>query len=466
MVDEGSGPNQSIPAVTDTDAEHEQANFAYTLGKHRRLKKIFPFFSKTDELESSIHDFVKSMLEIEPTLGETPFELSDVSEMIHSFCQPDQVLNPQFLQRIPFPFRMLRLCLDIYLLDPVEDTVISTIRMTDDEKRNRGLQQLIWFLLLVGATPAQVENNLNLYRQLKSNANASSVQNLTKKPASEDRRDRPSSSYAQPNIQDARRNDHSRAQAPHSQSFRGSVAHATASGRTDEGYSHSKKGNAVDSYFKDRRFSGSPEQSVDNLIRDYEICAAQQCLNPSQMSLFFVNALADPARQFFLTHCSPSMPFEQIAAQMRRHYNSETRKLQLQSEMDSLDITAFMQKHHITDQAEGLTRLVDYINALAPQLPSGFGDDPHKTRYLRRAVMRLGFAQQPISQLTSARYTLTQFTTALQESLQLTEELARARAPELNYGQYVRDPREVRFSNSRYSQGRDRSAFDRHDHNS
>ena len=158
------------------------------------------------------------------------------------------------------------------------------------------------------------------------------------------------------------------------------------------------------------------------------------------MSLFFVNALADPAREFFLTNCSMSMPFEQIATHMRRHYNSETKKLQLQSEMDGLDIMTFMQKYHITDTAEGLTRLVDHINALAPQLPQGFGDDAHKTRYLRRAVMRLSFAQQPISQLTTARYTFKQFTTALKESLQLMEELTRARAQELNYGQYVRGP--------------------------
>ena len=59
----------------------------------------------------------------------------------------------------------------------------------------------------------------------------------------------------------------------------------------------SKKGYAVHSYFKDRQFTGAPEQSVDVLLRDFEICAEQQCLDTSQMSLFFVNALADPARQ-------------------------------------------------------------------------------------------------------------------------------------------------------------------------
>jgi len=227
----------------------------------------------------------------------------------------------------------------------------------------------------------------------------------------------------------------------------------------DPNYIQSKKGHAVESYFRDSKFNGSPEQSIENLISDFQICAEQQYLSAPQMSLFFVNTLADPARQFFLTHCSPHMPFEQIATQMRRHYNSESKKLQLQSEMDSLDLTTFMHKHQLVDFGTGLTKLVDYINALAPQLPTGFGDDPHKTRYLRRAVMSLEWAQQPISQVTTARYTFVQFITALQESLQLQEEISRAQATGINYGQYVNNPRDIgtrrnnRFSHLRNRQG-------------
>lgn len=160
------------------------------------------------------------------------------------------------------------------------------------------------------------------------------------------------------------------------------------------------------------------------------------------------------------------MPFEQIALQMRRHLSSETRKLQLQSEMDSLDIASFMSKNNITDQGEGLRRLVNHINALAPQLPAGFGDDPHKTRYLRRTVMRFGFAQQPIYLMTSARYSFIQLTTALQESLQLSEELARIGTQDLRYGQYVRNPRNLSSSNHWRSCQRFRHSHDSRDRSS
>ena len=137
------------------------------------------------------------------------------------------------------------------------------------------------------------------------------------------------------------------------------------------------------------------------------------------MSLFFVNALEDPARQLFLTNCSSNMPFEQIVSIMKRHYSSETRKLQIQSEMESLDLEFFMNKNQITDNSIGLSKLVDYINSRTNQLPAGFGDDSHKTRYLRRAVMSLDWAVHPISQIAASKYSFNQFITALQEILQL-----------------------------------------------
>ena len=98
------------------------------------------------------------------------------------------------------------------------------------------------------------------------------------------------------------------------------------------------------------------------------------------MSLPFVNRLANPAREFFLSHCSPNMPLDQIIMRMKRHFNSESRKLASQYEMDGLNLTKFMEKNEISDQSRGLSKLVDYVNALAPQLPQGFGDDAHKTR--------------------------------------------------------------------------------------
>lgn len=104
---------------------------------------------------------------------------------------------------------------------------------------------------------------------------------------------------------------------------------------------------------------------------------------------------------------------------MRRYYNSETKKLLIQLETDSLDLSVLMSKHQQTDYGDNLAKLVNHINALAPQLPQGFGGDSYKTLYLRRAVKRHECSLQPISHLTTARNTFTQFNTSLNGTLQL-----------------------------------------------
>ena len=85
--------------------------------------------------------------------------------------------------------------------------------------------------------------------------------------------------------------------------------------------------------------------------------------------------------------------------------------------MDSLELTSFMYKHGVTVPGDRLTKIVNHINALASQLPTGFGDDTHKMSYLRHVVVEHIFARQPITQITSARYNFKQLPTALKESL-------------------------------------------------
>ena len=83
------------------------------------------------------------------------------------------------------------------------------------------------------------------------------------------------------------------------------------------------------------------------------------------MSLPFINALADHAREFFLSNYSPSVLSNEIVSITGRHFNSETRKLQLQYEMGSLDLDAFMVMRSITDLSVRLVKICNYINALA-----------------------------------------------------------------------------------------------------
>ena len=90
--------------------------------------------------------------------------------------------------------------------------------------------------------------------------------------------------------------------------------------------------------------------------------------------------------------------------------------------MDSLDLTVYMHNNDIKNARVGLTRIIDRINSLAPQLPAVFSDDAHKTRYLRRAVIRRDLSQTPISHIATSRYSFVQFITALEESSKVSVE--------------------------------------------
>ena len=79
--------------------------------------------------------------------------------------------------------------------------------------------------------------------------------------------------------------------------------------------------------------------------------------------------------------------------------------LRIQSEMDSLYVQSFMTKRNISESSQGLSKLVERINALATQFPEGFSYDAHETGYLGRAVMKIDWAQLTIWQVATSLYT-------------------------------------------------------------
>ena len=460
-----------------------QAFLESQLGEYYRIKKMIRFVSISDELETLVANAIENILVDEPKLDESNLMMSEVTDIIHGFPPVETLLKPEFFLRTTLPFRLLRRCSEMHLVNPVKDESKSEVDFLDEEREDPRLAEQVWFLLFLGASPSAVTEMLSQSREFRTLPSSPSANSFGKdnysqvrpkpsnmygnlrcpqrelyQPSGSPRTNQnlfpvtPTKSYGleqklpsvnndgQSNVPNNNRLSNSNQQ----QDDRATTSQVRTHHSSDFSYVQSKKGRAVESYFRDRKFTGAPEQSINNLIRDFEVCAVQQCLDKSKMSLFFVNDLVDPARQFFLTHCFSRMQFDEIIAHMRRRYESDTRQLQLQSEMDSLSLPSFMHKRRITEITSGLAMLVDYINALAPQLPRGFGDDAHKTRYLLRAVMSYDWAQQPISQLTTSRYTFVQLITALNESLQLLDEISRARTTDIQYRQYFRDHRDVR----------------------
>lgn len=117
-----------------------------------------------------------------------------------------------------------------------------------------------------------------------------------------------------------------------------------------------------------------------------------------------------------------------------------------------------MTQNSIASASEGLNKIIERILRLTPQSPEGFRYDENKTRYLQSAVINHDWALAPIRNIVTLGYKLNSFVTALQENLQLSEELKTMSTSSTtlmigaedqdNFGtncqQYRRNPRDAR----------------------
>lgn len=223
-------------------------------------------------------------------------------------------------------------------------------------------------------------------------------------------------------------------------------SHATGSMNPE---SH-RKAAAVNSYFRDSKFTGMKEQSIHRTVRDFNVCAMQYELTLEQKRIFFVNAFGGSARDYFFENCRDDMDFEALAKVMVDEYDSDARQLAVHSELDRLSLDRVMKDQQIVDLDAGLTLLVDRINVLTPQCPPNFRSDGNKVRFLRNSVLRQEWAQPAISQITTSRFNYNGLVTALREQLQLSEEKKELSGPsDTFYQQYGRNPKTLRQNPTR-----------------
>lgn len=134
-----------------------------------------------------------------------------------------------------------------------------------------------------------------------------------------------------------------------------------------------------------------------------------------------------------------------------------------------------MQDNDIQDVTEALTKLVEYINDLAPQFTRDFQSEANKTDYLRWAVAEYqDWSKIPISNIMSQKYSFNSFVTSLHEPIQNLKQLSQLSGrPFPNTGivasddeqidtlmvRYARKPRQVHWKDGRgYSGKRNQKA--------
>lgn len=143
-----------------------------------------------------------------------------------------------------------------------------------------------------------------------------------------------------------------------------------------------KKTTAVAVQFRDNKFTGSLEQLIRQTICNYEIFSRQIGMTDTEKKNLFINIIAGAARIFFFGNCSDEINFRQLMKVMLDEYDSEARRLYVQSELEMLTLKKIMSDHQLIEEGAGLAKLVDRINILLPQCPTNFRSESNKVRFI------------------------------------------------------------------------------------
>lgn len=212
-------------------------------------------------------------------------------------------------------------------------------------------------------------------------------------------------------------------------------------------FNASKNSTTIINYFRDSQFSGNVDESIILTIRDFDNISAQLFLHEEQKALYFPNCFREPAKTFFFMHVSPGDSYENMAHIMKRQFDNDASRLQVQTRLDSLHLRSFMTRESITDDREGLTSFISLIDKLSQQCMPSFRNDDYRLRILSRGVSSFSWSVSPRSQLLQGQTTYLAFQLSLFATMTLDDENKREDtihtppSPILtNYGQYGTRP--------------------------
>ena len=262
------------------------------------------FFRRRDTLDYRVEEVLNVFMEKAHSLEGTDFPIADVTDLAHALRSLDSVLQLSFFERTTLGFRLLRRSLDLNLVNHATEDNVLAIEVSDADREDLRILEHIWFLLFIGAQEDQISACLRTHRMNMTEPQRNRGYTLRNGPTNTRSRQVPRSIINQDVRQIDLNND---AAAQNSSPYysndpvyrRNPIAAANNDGRSThkqgsnhydipqrsnchrhsssfvQSYDQRKKGCAVETYLRDRKFSGYPEQSIDNAIRDFEICSTQ-----------------------------------------------------------------------------------------------------------------------------------------------------------------------------------------------
>ncbi len=126
-----------------------------------RIKKMYQFFRKPDDLDSAIAEAIESFLEAPLELSMAQFSPADFAGSIHRFPLVHTLISAEFFLRVTLHFRLLCRFLDLHLVTPVTGEMTNSIPLSNEEREGPRRREQIWLLEFLGASAKEITEILN-----------------------------------------------------------------------------------------------------------------------------------------------------------------------------------------------------------------------------------------------------------------------------------------------------------------
>lgn len=150
---------------------------------------------------------------------------------------------------------------------------------------------------------------------------------------------------------------------------------------------------------------------------EYDICADQHGLTYVNKCKLIVNVLKGTAKWCYLS-VKLQVNLESLISMMKRKYDSEAQRNQVQAKHESLGLSAFMSSRNIMSENQGLMQMINHLNFLHPQVLQVFQFDAIKLRYLRHALFSCSRAHTSLNKINGEGMMFARMASALRCDLQ------------------------------------------------
>lgn len=180
--------------------------------------------------------------------------------------------------------------------------------------------------------------------------------------------------------------------------------------------------------FKDSssKFSGDPNECLDDFVADYELVCRDYGLSRMQMLRYFYNLLSGDAKRFYLNELVHVVDtYDSMVMRLRNEYHSDVRQSQARNKLASLRMKAFESKGMSVEAA--LTSTYQAVLTGSKLLPPSHSGEVFRVEYLRDAVVGYDWATEPLSRVSTHKLGFQKLYGELQAALFQHQEAKRAR---------------------------------------